>query len=65
MQLAPATPCAHIAAYYQRRWEAHHCIGFNLLRHGYRQWAEGRVKIEDIEGWNNLYPSPQAKPCGS
>lgn len=43
-------PCMHIAEYYQRRWEQHKCIAFNLLRQGYRQWAEGRPNNA-----NNLY----------
>lgn len=55
---APAVPCAHIAAWYQIAWERHRCIGNNLLRHGYRRWSEGSVKIADIEHWNNLYPAP-------
>lgn len=48
-------PCAHIAAYYQRRWEGHPCIAFNLLRHGYAEWARGGVKHPDM---NNLYGAP-------
>lgn len=48
-----AVPCQHIADYYQHRWEAHKCIGFNLLRHGYRQWSEGRA-VYQTDG-NNLY----------
>jgi hypothetical protein len=47
-----SVPCQHIADYYQRRWENHKCIAFNLLRHGYRQWAEGRVNSDFP---NNLY----------
>lgn len=43
--------CAHIADYYHQRWEGHKCIGFNLLRHGYRQWANGRLSITG----NNLF----------
>ena len=43
-------PCAHIADFYQHKWEAHHCIAFNMLRHGYRQCAEGRQ-----DSHNNLY----------
>ncbi len=52
---APAIPCAHIAAWYQIKWERNKCIAFNLLRQGYRKWAEGSVKLCDIAGWNNLY----------
>jgi hypothetical protein len=48
-------PCAHIADYYERRWQAHHCIAFNLLRFGYRQWAEGRARYS--ERGNNLFGS--------
>lgn len=47
-----SVPCSHIAEYYQRRWEAHKCIAFNLLRHGYRQWSEGRVLDPAV---NNLF----------
>lgn len=43
-------PCQHIADYYRRRWEAHKCIAWNLLRHGYQQWAEGRPGNQ-----NNLF----------
>ena len=39
-----SAPCAHIADYYQRQWEQQPCIAYNLLRQGYRQWADGRVK---------------------
>lgn len=45
-------PCAHIADYYDAKQAEHQCIGHNLLRHGYRQWAEGRV---DDPTTNNLY----------
>jgi len=48
-------PCQHIADYYQRAWAAHHCIAFNLLRHGYRAWAEGNAKYDPAG--NNLYGS--------
>jgi hypothetical protein len=44
-------PCQHIADYYQQRWEARNCIGWNLLRRGYGQWAYGRIE----RGFNNLY----------
>lgn len=44
-------PCQHIADYYHRRWEDHHCIGWNFLRRGYRQWSEGRIE----KGVNNLF----------
>lgn len=43
-------PCQHIADYYERRWQDHKCIGWNLLRRGYRQWSAGLV-----EPFNNLY----------
>lgn len=43
-------PCQHIADYYQHLWQRRRCIGWNLLRQGYRQWAEGQV----FE-WNNLF----------
>lgn len=45
-------PCLHIADYYQRAWEKQKCIAYNLLRHGYRQWAEGRAEGNKA---NNLY----------
>jgi hypothetical protein len=45
-----SVPCQHIADYYQLKWEGHYCIAYNLLRHGYRQWAEGKPNE-----WNNLY----------
>lgn len=47
--VSPA-PCQHIADYYQYRWENHHCIAFNLLRRGYKQWSNGLV-----ETLNNLF----------
>lgn len=50
-----AIPCQHIADYYQRAWENHKCIANNLLRHGYNKWARGAVKVEDVDGWNNLF----------
>ena len=53
-QSEPAVACAHIADYYQIKWENHHCIAWNLLRHGYRQWAEGRANNQT----NNLYGNP-------
>lgn len=43
-------PCQHIADYYQAKWEAHHCIAWNLLRRGYWQWSNGQP-----EKLNNLY----------
>ncbi|QIG68740.1 hypothetical protein EVB68_003 [Rhizobium phage RHph_Y2_6] len=43
-------PCHHIYAYYQYRWEQHHCIAWNLLRRGYYQWSHGL-----IECYNNLF----------
>ncbi|QIV65947.1 hypothetical protein Cp1R7AA1_006 [Mesorhizobium phage Cp1R7A-A1] len=36
-----SVPCNHIADYYQRVWEAHKCIAWNLLRLGYREWSNG------------------------
>lgn len=42
--------CQHIADFYQMKWREHPCIGFNFLRLGYREWAEGRPSK-----WNNLY----------
>ena len=43
-------PVAHIADYYDRRWESHKCLAWQLLRRGYRQLSAGR-----IEGCNNLF----------
>lgn len=43
-------PCQHIADYYQHLWNKHKCIGWNLLRLGYKEWAKGTPK-----DWNNLY----------
>lgn len=34
-------PCQHIADYYNHLWENHKCIGWNLLRVGYREYAKG------------------------
>lgn len=48
-------PCAHIAAYYEWRWQQHKCIAFNLLRRGYAQWANGTP--EPVV--NNLYGEDQ------
>ena len=51
-----AVPCAHIADHYDRLWQERPSIGSNLLRHGYRQWAEGRAVLSvDGKAWNNLY----------
>lgn len=47
-----AIPCQHIADYYQRTWEHHKCIAWNLLRRGYSEWAAGRVKDTTV---NNLF----------
>lgn len=55
MPMLPGVPCQHVADYYQRRWEAQPCIAFNMLRHGYRQWAEARVVDAKV---NNLF-SPE------
>lgn len=46
----PAVPCAHIAAYYDMKWQGHKCIAWQALRKGYYQWSAGR-----IEHLNNLY----------
>lgn len=35
-------PCQHIADYYQFQWLQKPSLGHNLLRHGYRQWSEGK-----------------------
>jgi hypothetical protein len=51
-------PCMHIADYYQYRWENHKCIAYNMLRHGYRQWATGYVRDYRV---NNLYERPVKK----
>jgi hypothetical protein len=50
-----AVPCAHIAAYYEKRWSEHKCLAFNFLRVGYLQWAEGRAdgKINNLYGGNS------------
>ena len=50
MREVPSVPCSHIAAYYQYKWENHHCIAFNLLRRGYYQWANGLIEV-----YNNLF----------
>lgn len=50
--MRPPVPCQHIADYYQRKWEEQHCIGFNLLRHGYAACAAGRDTLGEA---NNLY----------
>lgn len=47
-----AVPCQHIADFYQRKWENHHCIAWQALRLGYREWASGNVSDPTI---NNLY----------
>lgn len=47
-------PCQHIADFYQRQWEAHKCIGWNLLRRGYAAWASGTVTLKDATE-NNLF----------
>jgi len=51
-------PCAHIADFYETQWLAGPSIGTNLLRIGYRQWAEGRAELS-VNGIpaNNLYGS--------
>lgn len=45
--------CAHIADFYQLQWENRPCIGWNLLRHGYAQWAKSVVVPH-----NNLFALP-------
>lgn len=50
-KLVDPVPCAHIADYYDRQQRKMRCIGFNLLRKGYRQWAVGG----GIDPHNNLY----------
>ncbi len=50
-------PCAHIALFYQRAWEQHHCIGNNLLRHGYAQWSRGEIQCPE----NNLFQWPRGR----
>lgn len=45
-------PVNHIAEYYQRKWEQHKCIAWNLLRRGYKEWANGTVKDRTV---NNLF----------
>lgn len=52
MNTEQAVPCQHIADFYQRAWERHKCIAWNLLRVGYKQWANGRVIDRSV---NNLY----------
>ena len=43
-------PCLHIWAYYDYLWTNCHTLGWNLLRRGYLQWANGCP-----ESLNNLY----------
>lgn len=44
-------PCQHIADFYAHKQAEQPCLGYNLLRKGYAQWAMGK-----IEGYhNNLY----------
>jgi len=54
--MSARAPCQHIADFYQVMWEKQPCIGYNMLRHGYRAWANGRA-IERSHGMaaNNLY----------
>lgn len=46
----PVVPVAHIADFYDRQWQAHKCLAWQLLRRGYRQLSNGR-----IEQANNLF----------
>ena len=48
--VTPAT-CDHVAIYYQKLWENHKCIAWNLLRRGYTQWSRGYVETRT----NNLF----------
>lgn len=49
----PEVPCAHIADYYQRLWEGHKCLAWQLLRRGYRQAATGVVEeCNNLWEWN-------------
>lgn len=50
-------PCAHIAEFYEREQARHPCIAHNLLRRGYRQWAQGEVE----RPVNNLFRWPRGK----
>ncbi len=45
--------CAHIADFYEREWQTRPCLAWQLLRRGYRQWADGRIE----RGTNNLFGS--------
>lgn len=47
-----SVPCQHIADYYQQAWEGHKCIAYNLLRQGYRAWADPGRPISEH---NNLF----------
>lgn len=49
-------PCNHIYDYYEKRWQEHKCIAYNLLRRGYWQHAKGMIEL----GVNNLYESEQS-----
>lgn len=49
----PKVPCARIAAYYQRLWESHKCLAWQLLRRGYHQAAKGVVEeCNNLWEWN-------------
>lgn len=50
-------PCEHIHAFYDLRQSQHACLGNNLLRIGYAQWARGQVD----RPVNNLYQWPRGK----
>lgn len=48
-----AVPCSHIADYYQYKWITQGPqLGSNLLRIGYREWADGKQRKHHM---NNLY----------
>lgn len=54
-----AVPCAHIADYYDQCQQQKPSIGNNMLRRGYREWANGQVPYGPIWQFclqpNNLY----------
>ncbi len=51
-------PCQHIADYYPNKWLNHPCIAYNLLRQGYKAWADINLPIHYH---NNLYPIKRYK----
>ena len=48
---AVTVPCSHIADYYDMLYSSKQCLAYNILRHGYRQWAKGTA----THPVNNLY----------